>query len=308
MHKVHKALKTAQQAYNMLQVDCNCTLKKTSALNTKITTQGKMYALFYHFWVIPGIFPMTPQPDVDLCSPTHWASPEAKLNGTTAELYQCVPKDLYKSMEKYMPFDSLFCTAVSTEHSNIIHTIKSCAGIIFSALKLNPSLFASQTDVRKWDNNNNLILLKRNGKEEYIQLAPVLFTRPDAMTADEFLKSSVLVKIVHVEMYGKKILSGKIKGQKARGQHCNAQCVTEGLIVGTTVMARFLLMHDPEFTVIGAETKINYQADYDFYLEHLFKCTPWACSVMDYFNKEVFGITNQSCVPASNNSPTASPS
>jgi hypothetical protein len=37
-------------------------------------------------------------------------------------------------------------------------------------------------------------------------------------------------------MYGKKILSGKVKGQKARGQHCNAQCITEGLIVGTAVM------------------------------------------------------------------------
>ncbi|KAG1801782.1 uncharacterized protein BJ212DRAFT_1581429 [Suillus subaureus] len=112
------------------------------------------------------------------------------------------------------------------------------------------------------------------------------------MIADEFLKSSVLVKIIHVKMYGKKILSGKIKG----------------LIVGATVMACFLLMHNPEFTAIGAETKINYQADYDFYLECLFKCMPWACSVMDYFNKEVFSITNQSCVPASNNSPTASPS
>ncbi|KAG1718467.1 hypothetical protein EDB19DRAFT_1837993 [Suillus lakei] len=43
-------------------------------------------------------------------------------------------------------------------------------------------------------------------------------------------------------------------------------------------MARFLLTHDPEFTVTGVETKINYQADYDFYLEHLFKRTPWACT------------------------------
>ncbi|KAG1841945.1 hypothetical protein F4604DRAFT_1985303 [Suillus subluteus] len=327
MHEVRKALETAQQAYNTLRVEFrglkkdyltlsatvparshNRTLKKTSALDTKITTQGKMYALFYHFWVIPGIFPTTPQPDVDPRSPTHWASPEAKLNGAMAELYQCVPKDLHKSMEKYTPFDSLFCAAVSAERSNIVHAIKSCAGIIFSALKLDPSLFASQTDVRKRDNNGLLVLLKRNGKGEYIQLAPVLFARPDAMTADEFLKSSVLVKIVCVEMYGKKILSGKIKGQKARGQCCNAQCVTEGLIAGATVMARFLLTHDPEFTAIGAETKINYQADYDFYLERLFKRTPWACSVMDYFNKEVFGVTNQSHVPASNDSPTVSPS
>ncbi|KAG2738061.1 hypothetical protein P692DRAFT_20650338, partial [Suillus brevipes Sb2] len=278
--------------------------KTTSALDTKITSQGKIYALFYHFWVIPGVFPTTPQPDVDPRGPSRWASPEAKLDGSMAELYQCVPQDLHKSMEKYTAFDSLFRAAVSAECSNIVHAIKSCAGIIFSDLKLDPSLFASQTDVRKRDNEDLLALLKRNGNGEYIRLAPVLFTRPDVMSADEFLKSPVLVKIIRVEIFGKKVLSGKIKGQKARGQRCNAQCVTEGLIAGAAVMARFLLTHDPEFTATGAETKINYQADYNFYLERLFKRTPWACSVMNFFNKEVFNITSQSHAPASDDSYT----
>jgi hypothetical protein len=64
--------------------------------------------------------------------------------------------------------------------------------------------------------------------------------------------------------------------------------------------ARFLLMHDPEFTATGAETKINYHADYDFYLERLFKHTPWARSVINYFNKEVFDVTSSSLAPAPN--------
>jgi len=76
-----------------------------------------------------------------------------------------------------------------------VHAIKSCAGIIFSTLKLDPMLFASQTDVRKRDNKDLLFLLKKNGEGEYIWLAPVLFARPDAMTADEFLKNPVLVKV-----------------------------------------------------------------------------------------------------------------
>ncbi|KAG1896432.1 uncharacterized protein F5891DRAFT_983440 [Suillus fuscotomentosus] len=202
------------------------------------------------------------KPDVDPRSSSRWASPEAKLDGSMAELYQCVPQDLHKSMEKYTAFDSLFRAAVSAERSNIVHAIKSCAGIIFSDLKLDPSLFASQTD------------------------------------------SLVLVKIICVEIFGKKVLSGKIKGQKARGQRCNVQCVTKGLIAGAAVMARFLLTHDPEFTATGAETKINYQADYDFYLERLFKRTPWACSVMNFFNKEVFNITSPSHAPASDDSYT----
>lgn len=65
-----------------------------------------------------------------------------------------------------------------------------------------------------------------------------------------------------------------------------------------------MLTHDPEFTATGAETKINYQGDYDFHLERLFKRTPWACSVMDFFNKEVFNITSQSHAPASDDSYT----
>lgn len=116
----------AQQAYNSLRVEFkalkkdylalsatvparshNRALKKTLALDTKITAEGKKYMLFYHFWVIPGVFPTTPQPDNDSHSPTHWASPEAKLNGAMVELYQCVSKDLHKSIEKYLSFDSL---------------------------------------------------------------------------------------------------------------------------------------------------------------------------------------------------------
>jgi hypothetical protein len=38
-------------------------------------------------------------------------------------------------------------------------------------------------------------LLKRNGEGDYIRLAPVLFAKPNAMSADDFLKSPVLVKV-----------------------------------------------------------------------------------------------------------------
>ncbi|KAG2057806.1 hypothetical protein BDR06DRAFT_969144 [Suillus hirtellus] len=95
--------------------------------------------------------------------------------------------------------------------------------------------------------------------------------KPDTMVADEFLKSPELVKIICIDIYGKKVLSGKTKDQKARGQHCNAQCVTKGLIAGAAVIAHFLLTYNPEFTATGVETKINHQADYNFYLECLFK-------------------------------------
>jgi hypothetical protein len=63
-------------------------------------------------------------------------------------------------------------------------------------------------------------------------------------------------------------------------------------------MAHFLMTHDPEFMATGAETKINYHVDYNFYLERLFKCTPWARSVINYFNKEVFDVTSSGLTPA----------
>lgn len=85
----------------------NRVLKKTSPLDTKIANQGQKYALFCHFWVANGLFPTTPQPTVDPRSATRWTTPDAKLKGAMAELYQFIPKDLHSSMETYTRFGSL---------------------------------------------------------------------------------------------------------------------------------------------------------------------------------------------------------
>jgi hypothetical protein len=52
------------------------------------------------------------------------------------------------------------------------------------------------------------------------------------------------------------------------------------------------LTHDTELTATESSTKIEYGQDYDFYLEWLFKRSPWAISVMDYYNREVFGTSS----------------
>lgn len=67
------------------------------------------------------------------------------------------------------------------------------------------------------------------------------------------------------------------------------------------------MTHDAELTAVGAETKIDYQKDFDFYLERLLKGTPWAISVMEYFNKEVFNTAVAPSAPASTVVPTAAP-
>ncbi|KAG1734247.1 uncharacterized protein EDB91DRAFT_1251033 [Suillus paluster] len=314
MHEVRKVLAIAQQAYNTTQSELrvlkrqylmlsaavptcsrNCVLKKMSPLDSSISHQGQRYALYCHFLVVNGLFPTTPQPGVDPRSTTHWTSPEAKLKGVMAELYLIIPKDLHQSMETYPRFASLFCVAVSSKRSNILHSIKNCAGVIFSSFKLDLNLFANQPS-KKQNNNDLLVLLKRNGEGDYICLAPVLFAKPNTMAADDFLKSVVLIKIVCVEVFGKAMLGGKTQGHpKGRGLCMGTQSVSEGMIAGAAILAsslyvlyfilliahlqaHFLLTHDAELTVIGAETKINYQKDYNFYLERLLKGTPWAIS------------------------------
>ncbi|KAG2057488.1 hypothetical protein BDR06DRAFT_1005117 [Suillus hirtellus] len=281
MHEVCKALEVTQHAYTA----------ETSTVNSSISRAGKMYAMFNYFWVMNGLFPTTPQPNVDPRSNTRWSSPDAKLKGAMAELYLCMPKTLHKAMETYTQFRLLFCAAVSSERSNILHVIKDCAGSIFSNLKLDPTTFTDEPSKKK-ENTQLLILIKKNGEGEYTRLVPILFKDPSAIIPNDFLMLPILIKIIHVKMFGKAVLSGKTKGHpKARGQCWAMQCITEGMIAGAAILACFLLLHDHELTAIGPATKIKYQQDFNFYLEQLFKCSSWAISVMDYYNREVFGMS-----------------
>ncbi|KIO05138.1 hypothetical protein M404DRAFT_40332, partial [Pisolithus tinctorius Marx 270] len=100
-------------------------------IDASISKEAKKYALLYNFWVLDGLFLPTPKLDVDLHSPTHWMSPEAKLDGAVVELYSVVPSSLQKHMETYKQFGSIFASALSQEWPNILRAIKDCAGIVF---------------------------------------------------------------------------------------------------------------------------------------------------------------------------------
>lgn len=109
---VRSELRVLKKDYAALQAAIpprsrNRVLKKTSTVNSSISRAGKMYAMFNYFWVMNGLFPTTPQPNVDPRSNTRWSSPDAKLKGAMAELYLCVPKTLHKAMETYTQFGPL---------------------------------------------------------------------------------------------------------------------------------------------------------------------------------------------------------
>lgn len=71
--------------------------------------------------------------------------------------------------------------------------------MIFSSLKLDPTVFTAGPTEKK-ENDQLLALLKKPGEDEYIHLAPVLFTNPSVIVPDDFLKTPIMVK-VSVIMY-----------------------------------------------------------------------------------------------------------
>ncbi|KAG0691989.1 hypothetical protein DFH29DRAFT_1009671 [Suillus ampliporus] len=256
-----------------------------------------MYAMLNYFWVMNRLFLTKPQPDIDLRSNMCWSSP-VKLNGAMAELYHCIPKALHKPMETYSQFGSVFHAAVISERSNILHSLKDCTGLIFSTLKLDPTIFTDEP-AKKKENAQLLALLKKDvGGEKYTCLAPILCMDPSALIPDDFLETSVMAKAS---------LSGKTKGHpKAKGQCWSMQYVTEGLIAGAAIVVCFLLTHDQELTATGPATKIDYAQDFDFYLEQLFKRSPWAMSVINYYNQEVFGTSSVLATSGTTTPPSAS--
>ncbi|KAI5996832.1 hypothetical protein F5J12DRAFT_785259 [Pisolithus orientalis] len=227
-----------------------------------------------------------PRPQADVAE----LQVDGKLKGALTELYEMIPVDLHESMVTYKQFGSVvhFIQAHSQERSNVLKVIKDCAGMLFTPYNISPDLFTGKPACKK-DNKACLVLLKKDGVGEYTHFAPILFADPKQMVTGGFLRSPILVKVIHVLMFGKSILTENKHGwPPARGQKMGMLSVTEGLIAGACILVQFLLLHDPELSATGAETQVNYQSEYNFYLEKLFKASPWAVSMMNFFNQEVF--------------------
>jgi hypothetical protein len=87
---------------------------------------------------------------------------------------------------------------VSSERLNILHSLKDCAGLIFSGLKLDPTIFTDEL-AKKKENEQLLALLKKDvSGEKYTHLAPILFMDPSALVPDNFLKTPVMVKVSNI--------------------------------------------------------------------------------------------------------------
>ncbi|KIJ60710.1 hypothetical protein HYDPIDRAFT_31932 [Hydnomerulius pinastri MD-312] len=193
-----------------------------------------------------------------------WLTAESKAAANGAKLYLMLPSELRTQAIKYDQFEQLFMSTVNNEHSNILKPVKDSAVQLFTHLGLDPC--------------NPL-----NPDEQYTPLAPILFTDPKTMTGSGLFKNKILTRIACVLHHGKGVLTGKkCGGPPGRGKKLKATTTSEGIIAVTL-------------------TSINYENDFEFYIELL--CKPenkkWALEVMELFDKAVFSI-KQPTEPSNN--------
>ncbi|KIJ09893.1 hypothetical protein PAXINDRAFT_157791 [Paxillus involutus ATCC 200175] len=263
-------------------------LNKSDSLNESIGQVAKKFTILYRLWVIDGLFPIVNNTGVDLSSTTRWASPEAKCNAVITELFTITPQVLTKEIHAYKAFSSVFTSALNQERSNMLRAIKEASTLVFAPLKISdPTIFTFLAHKR--DDPEMKRLSMKDGSHH--RLSPILFANPDQILPEGFLRSPVLINIIRLLISGRTALTGKKArgGPKARGQIYSVHSVTEGLVAGAAIFACYLLTPDTELQAVGSETKIPYKGDYDFYLEHLYKRSPWAIETMNFFNVKVFG-------------------
>ena len=83
-----------------------------TSLGSHIQREGKKYLMFYRLWIPERLFPLSPWPDFDLCSPLHWKSPQGKCDGTQAELNGMLPQEMHETAETLTKFPSMVCSTV----------------------------------------------------------------------------------------------------------------------------------------------------------------------------------------------------
>ncbi|KIK77701.1 hypothetical protein PAXRUDRAFT_17322 [Paxillus rubicundulus Ve08.2h10] len=186
----------------------------------------------------------------------------------------------------------------------MLRAIKDTSALIFAPLKVpDATIFASPACKRDEAEMKRLSIYKG----EYHHLAPIVFADPNQMTPNGFLRSVVLLNVLCLLLFGRNAFTKEkaCGGPKERGQIHSIHSMTEGLIALAVIFVFYLLSPDPELQIVGSETKIPYEADYDFYLEHLFKRSKWAIDTVSWFNMELFGSKQQTSVATEPRAPPA---
>ncbi|KAG6369595.1 hypothetical protein JVT61DRAFT_14215 [Boletus reticuloceps] len=314
---LHKALGQVQLAYTCIQQDLNgvrteynklqnqlaprtraraLKAAQSGPLDTAVINVAKKYALLYHLWVPSGIFLLCEYPaNFDFNHQRRYQDNETRITAYAAEIYLMLPIALQTQATKYEQFKYIFTSMVNTERANILKPLKDSAALLFSHLI--PALDPVALGDRKKcvDNPVFLSLLKRdptNPDNQYTSLVPILFQDPNRINTQGLFKNKVLTRMACVLFNGKGVLMGKKCGDPpGRGRELGATTVAEGMIAACCTFARYLLSGDDKFSSIGSQTNIQYEKDFEYYVELLRKPTnkEWSLGVLAHFNNTVFG-------------------
>ena len=83
-----------------------------TSLGSCIQCEGKKYLMFYRLWIPERLFPLSPRPDFDPCSPLRWKSPQGKCDGAWAKLYGMLPQEMHETVETLTKFPSMVRSTV----------------------------------------------------------------------------------------------------------------------------------------------------------------------------------------------------
>ncbi|KAG2036683.1 hypothetical protein BDR03DRAFT_1011430 [Suillus americanus] len=227
-----------------------------AAKEDTIKNYGCKFSVTHCLWVETTIFPLrAPPPNIDLTSKEWWLSPISIQDGVKAELFLFVlPAD--HSMIAHRNFGSHFVKGI------------------------NSLQFLVSTQSSSYEG-------------AYTKFAPVLFPRPDHMSRDDFLKTSKLVYILKVSLFGRSSLAANAPPTpKTKSKIWALHTITPGLIAAAAIVAIFILSGDNELVEIGEKSRIAYKEYHNYYCQSLMTGGAWAASIYSFFNNSLFATSS----------------
>ncbi|KAG2153245.1 hypothetical protein DEU56DRAFT_955177 [Suillus clintonianus] len=254
-----------------------------AAKEDTIKNYGRKFSVTHCLWVETTIFPLrAPPPNIDLTSKERWLSPISVQDGVKAELFLFVlPAD--HSMMAHRNFGSHFVKGINSVRAEMVSDVKSCAAAIFGL----DAKFFIRGYARDSEPACRALLLNPQGA--YTKFAPVLFPRPDHMSRDDFLKTSKLVYILKVSLFGRSSLAANAPPTpKTKAKIWELRTITPGLIAAAAIVAIFILSGDKELVEIGEKSRIAYKEYHNYYRQSLMTGGAWAASIYSFFNNSLF--------------------
>ncbi|KIJ48584.1 hypothetical protein M422DRAFT_120163, partial [Sphaerobolus stellatus SS14] len=214
---------------------------------------------------------------------------DEQRQGVLAELREEIPAKWHDDM-----YDDIlirtFVTQMNTQRSNGSTRIRQAGPLIFSCPL---EIFQNSTSRTATFKEDIGFELGADGVGNYNEMAPILFKdyegkfdkwkifRNPVLMKVRVQKDSSWFRIYIIQAYSalvrgmgsiQDLMEGNVTKRQAHStveSQWGVHRITPGAIAMAAIYARFAASEDKTFQPIGAETKIDYQGDFEYYLEYL---------------------------------------